>query len=66
MSQRGLPLESSDDGENLQTHVQTPAGEVFLHLYRSQSMARDGISLPFVKSYAIQSVADSREGGANF
>lgn len=55
---RGLPLESSDDGENLQTHVQTPAGEVFLHLYRSQSMARDGISLPFVKSYAIQSVAD--------
>lgn len=55
---RGLPLESSDDGENLQTRVQTPAGAVFLHLYRSQSMARDGISLPFVKSYAIQSVAD--------
>jgi len=55
---QGLPLESSDDGENLRTHVRTSAGDVFLHLYRSQSMARDGISLPFVKSYAIHSVED--------
>lgn len=55
---QGLPMESSDDGENLRTRVRTPAGEVFMHLYRSQSMARDGISLPFVKSYAIHSVND--------
>ena len=55
---RGLPLESSDDGENLRTRIQTPAGEIFLHLYRSQEMAGNGISLPFVKSYAIHSVAD--------
>lgn len=55
---QGLPLESSDDGENLQTRIHTPAGELFLHLYRSQSMARDGISLPFVKSYAIHTVND--------
>ncbi|MEZ4868218.1 MAG: uroporphyrinogen decarboxylase family protein [Caldilineaceae bacterium] len=55
---QGLPLASSDDGENLRTRIQTPAGEVFMHLYRSQSMARDGISLPFVKSYAIHSAAD--------
>ena len=55
---QGLPLESSDDGENLRTRVRTPTGEIFLHLYRSQSMARDGISLPFVKSYAIHSVDD--------
>lgn len=55
---QGLPLESTDDGENLQTRIQTPAGELFLHLYRSQSMACDGISLPFVKSYAIHTVAD--------
>jgi uroporphyrinogen-III decarboxylase len=55
---RGLPIESNDDGENLRTRIRTPAGDLFLHLYRSQQMARDGISLPFVKSYAIHSVAD--------
>jgi uroporphyrinogen-III decarboxylase len=55
---RGLPIESSDDGEELRTRIRTPAGEIFLHLHRSAQMARDGISLPFVKSYAIHSVAD--------
>jgi hypothetical protein len=55
---RGLPMESSDDGEHLRTRIRAPAGELFLHLFRSQGMARDGISLPFVKSYAIRSVDD--------
>ena len=59
---RDLPIESSleanQDGEELRTMIHTPAGEVFLHLHRSQRMARDGISLPFVKSYAIHSVDD--------
>jgi len=55
---RDLPIESSDDGEELRTLIRTPAGEVFLHLHRSQQMARDGISLPFVKSYAIRSADD--------
>lgn len=55
---RGLPIESTDDGEHLRTRIRTPAGELFLHLFRSQGMARDGISLPFVKSYAIRSVDD--------
>ena len=55
---RDLPIESSDDGEELRTSIRTKAGEVFLHLYRSQQMARDGISLPFVKSYAIHSADD--------
>lgn len=55
---RGLPIESSDDGEELRTLVKTPAGDLFLHLHRSPQMARDGISLPFVKSYAIRSADD--------
>jgi uroporphyrinogen-III decarboxylase len=55
---RGLPVESSDDGENLRTLIHMPAGDVFTHLYRSVSMARDGISLPFVKRYAIRTLAD--------
>ncbi|MCL4864028.1 MAG: hypothetical protein KJZ93_31760 [Caldilineaceae bacterium] len=55
---RNLPIESTDDGEHLRTRICAPAGELFLHLFRSQGMARDGISLPFVKSYAIRSVDD--------
>lgn len=55
---RDLPIESSDDGVELRTLIRTPAGEIFTHLHRSAQMARDGISLPFVKSYAIESVDD--------
>ena len=61
-----LPIESSDDGEELRTRIQTPAGEVFTHLHRSARMARDGISLPFVKSYAIESVDDFEAVGHVF
>ena len=52
---RGLPIEFSDDGEDLKTLIRTSAGEVFTHLHRTGQMAREGISLPFVKSYAIRS-----------
>ena len=52
---RDLPIDSDDDGENLRTLISTPAGEVFTHLHRTAQMARDGISLAFVKSYAIKS-----------
>jgi len=55
---RDLPIEFDDDGENLQTLIKTQAGEVFTHLHRSAEMAREGISLPFVKSYAIESGED--------
>ena len=55
---RGLPIESDDDGENLRTRIRTPAGEVFTHLLRTAQMAREGISLPFVKAYAIRSADD--------
>ena len=55
---RGLPLESSDDGVDLKTRIATPAGDIFTHLHRSPEMAKAGISLPFVKSYPIESVDD--------
>lgn len=55
---RDLPLETSDDGVDLRTLIRTPAGEVFTHVHRSPQMARDGISLPFIKSHAIGSVDD--------
>ena len=55
---RDLPSELNDDGENLRFLIRTQAGEVFTHLQRTAQMARDGISLPFVKSYAIDSVDD--------
>ena len=54
----GLPMQSSDDGTDQRTLIETPSGQVMLHLHHSQQMARDGISLPFVKSYAINSPDD--------
>jgi len=55
---RGLPVDFIDDGENVRTRIQTQAGEVFTHLYRDAKMTQNGISLPFVKAYAINSVDD--------
>lgn len=55
---RDLPFEISDDGENLRILIRAPAGEVFTHLYRDVEMLRNGISLPFVKAYAINSSED--------
>jgi len=54
----GLPVQSSDDGQNLQTRIRAPAGDVYTHLQRTPQMAASGISLPFVKSYAIASPDD--------
>lgn len=53
-----MPVETDDDPENMRTRIRTPAGEVFTHLHRTRQMAMDGISLPFFKSHAIQSVDD--------
>jgi hypothetical protein len=53
-----LPVDSSDDGVDLTTRISTSKGEVFTHLHRTPDMARAGISLPFFKSHAIESVDD--------
>ncbi len=55
---RGLDIASSHDDTDLITAIKTPFGPVNLHLHHSKQMARDGISLPFVKSYAIDSPDD--------
>ncbi|MDP6038041.1 MAG: uroporphyrinogen decarboxylase family protein [Candidatus Latescibacteria bacterium] len=55
---RDLPIEWQDDGENLTARIQTSAGEITTHLYRTQQMQKEGISLPFFKSYAIESPDD--------
>jgi len=55
---RGLPVECTDDGQDLKTLIRTPAGDVFTHLHRNAQMARDGISLPFVRSFPIESPDD--------
>jgi hypothetical protein len=53
-----LPVEVTDDGQNLITGFETPAGDVVTHQYRDAGMLRNGISLPFVKDHAINSPAD--------
>jgi len=63
---RGLPVEFSHDAENLRTTIHTPAGPVRMHLHTTPQMARDGISLPFVETYPIQSPADLEAVGIVF
>jgi uroporphyrinogen-III decarboxylase len=63
---RGLKVEFQHDQENLWTTIHTPAGEVPIRLYQSAQMARDGISLPFVKSYPVRSAADLEAVGQIF
>jgi len=63
---RGLKMEFRRDPENLWTTIHTPAGTVPIHLYQSAQMARDGISLPFVKSYPVRSAADLEAVGQIF
>ena len=53
-----FPVTFSHDDESVHTVIETPAGEITLHLRQTKEMTREGISLPFVKSYAIQSPDD--------
>ncbi|RMF93331.1 MAG: hypothetical protein D6736_01970 [Nitrospinota bacterium] len=55
---RDLPVDFHFDRENIRTTIHTPAGEVTTHLQQTVQMTRDGISVPFVKRYAIRSPAD--------
>ena len=55
---RDLPVDFVLDGDNLRTAVRTSAGEVSTHLQVTDEMTRDGISLPFVRSYPIESPDD--------
>jgi hypothetical protein len=55
---QNLPIQSHDDGENLITDIQTPVGNIHSHLYRSEQMKCDGISLPFVKHYPLHTLDD--------
>lgn len=55
---RGLQYEFHHDDENLYFRVNTPAGEISTHIKLSREMLKDGISLPFIESYPIESVDD--------
>lgn len=55
---RGLPVEFEHRGDALQTRFRTSAGEIYTHLGYTDQMRRDGISLPYVESFAIKSPAD--------
>ncbi len=53
-----LETEFDTDGENLRTTIHTPDGDVCTHLQMTAAMRRDGISLPFFRSHAIEAVDD--------
>ena len=63
---RDLPVSFSHDAENYRTLIETPAGPVNLHLKQTREMTSEGISLPFVKSYAINSADDFEAIGQIF
>ncbi len=50
---QNLPFEFRYDDENLETLVHAPAGDVFTHIHQSKEMNRQGISVPFVRSYPL-------------
>lgn len=62
----GLPCDFRYEDHQFQTGIRTSAGEVLLHLQHTEEMASEGISLPFVKSYAIRSAEDLEAVGQIF
>lgn len=50
-----LPVKFQHDEENFITTIHTTAGEVSTHTQLTADMLRNGISLPFIKSYPIES-----------
>ncbi len=50
---KNLPFEFQYDEENLKTCVHAPAGDVFTHIHQSADMNRQGISVPFIRSYPL-------------
>ena len=55
---KGLPVEYSNEAGRTRTVVHTPAGEVAMQLELTPEMARNGISVPFVRSYPLRSADD--------
>jgi uroporphyrinogen-III decarboxylase len=53
-----LPVEYHHDDENYITSIITEAGEVSTHTQLTSEMLRNGISLPFIKSYPIEDKND--------
>lgn len=63
---RGLPCDFSHDAETLRTVIRTSRGEVVTQTRHTAQMKRDGITIPFVESYAIRSAADLEAVGEVF
>ncbi len=55
---RDIEVEFEQDEGNLKTVFHTPSGPITTHLQHTLEMKRDGISIPFVHSHAIQSPGD--------
>ena len=62
----GLPCDFQYKDDQFRTAIRTNAGDVFLHLQHTREMGREGISLPFVKSYAIRSTDNLEAVGQVF
>jgi uroporphyrinogen-III decarboxylase len=62
----GLPVHFEHGDGLYQTRIETPAGEVSTVIRMTPKMAADGISLPFVEKYAIESEADFEPVAALF
>jgi len=53
-----LPVEFYYDKNNFITSISTKAGKVTTHIQQTKQMSQNGISLPFIKSYPINSKDD--------
>ncbi len=55
---RDMRLDCDVDAESVRTVFHTSAGDIVTELKHTTAMRREGISLPFVLSYPVQSAAD--------
>lgn len=62
----GLNVDFKYDGQNYQTRIETPAGELTTHLQLTPEMKQSGISIPFTKRFPIRSVDDLEAVGQVF
>jgi hypothetical protein len=53
---RGLPMDFEHRGDTYRTRIRTSAGEIGFTLAHTDEMRREGISIPFVREFAIRGV----------
>jgi len=55
---RGIPVEFTHEGPDMKARFRTKAGDIYTHLHYTDEMRREGVTIPYVEHFAIQSTDD--------